>query len=99
MRYASRYTLRLCRSTKMRNASRSPASVCSTATASLSMMVSTLGLIRFIRQDFGVAVRFIFERALAVSFLAVTDPKDLDGFGAFPIEEDACNHRSGAGTQ
>jgi hypothetical protein len=53
------------------------------------MMVSTLGLIRFIRQDFGVAVRFIFERALAVSFFAVTDPKDLDGFGAFPIEEDA----------
>jgi hypothetical protein len=25
--------------------------------ASLSMVVSTLGLIRFIRQDFGVAVR------------------------------------------
>src|SRR5712672_1154002 len=41
----------------MRNASRSPASVRSTAMASLSMVVSTLGLIRFIRQDFGVAVR------------------------------------------
>jgi hypothetical protein len=29
----------------------------STAMASLSVVVSTLGLIRFIRQDFGVAVR------------------------------------------
>src|ERR1700720_3401525 len=57
MRYASRYTFRLCRSTKTRNASRAPASVRSTAMASLSMVVSTLGLIRFIRQDFGVAVR------------------------------------------
>jgi hypothetical protein len=34
----------------------------STATASLSMMVSTLGLIRFIRQDFGVAVRLNLQR-------------------------------------
>src|SRR5712671_3163223 len=41
----------------MRNASRSPASVRSTAMASLSTVVSTLSLIRFIRQDFGVAVR------------------------------------------
>src|SRR5712692_11154652 len=60
MRYANRYTLRLCRSTRTRNASRSPASVRSTAMASLSKVVSTLGLIRFIRQDFGVAVRFNF---------------------------------------
>src|SRR5260370_23743406 len=59
MRYASRYTLRLCRSTRTRNASRSPASVRWTAMASLSTVVSTLSLIRFIRQDFRVAVRSV----------------------------------------
>src|ERR1700676_561894 len=58
MRYARRCTLRLCFSTRTRNASRSPASVCATATASLSPIVSTLGLIRFIRQYFRPAVRF-----------------------------------------
>jgi len=37
-----------------------PCAARATATASLSPIVSTLGLIRFIRQDFGVAVRSAF---------------------------------------
>src|SRR5215470_3825706 len=42
----------------MRKASRSPASVRSMATASLTPMTSTLCLIRFIRQVFRLAVRY-----------------------------------------
>src|SRR6266403_1569745 len=60
MRKASRNTLWLCRSTRTRKASRSPASVRSTARASLAAMawaLSMLCCIRFIRQNLAFAVR------------------------------------------